>query len=196
MKHLNLDQLLSLQGGEELPEAEAHLNACPSCAGERELLEHRQRLLRDLRLVRPANDGWPRIRAAIDARKRRRKAMLIGIAVAAALLVLAPFVGSRSQKPATGAAELAELIKVSQGLEEKLRSVPDPEMLDFRSAELMVDLEEQIGLVDQCIGELGGGPEDRDELSMLWQTRIELLQTLVNLRSPMMALASWEGPSK
>jgi hypothetical protein len=196
MRHLNLDDLLALQDGENLAEADAHLIDCPSCAGELRELKHRQRLLRDLRPLRPARDAWPRIRAGIAARQRKRKTALIAGAAALILLVLAPLFGTRSPPPVIHPEQVSELIKQSQGWEEKLRSVPEPEMLNIQSAEAMVELEDQIALVDQWIGDFSGVADDRGELTVLWQTRIELLQTLVNMRNPTMAFASWEGPEK
>jgi hypothetical protein len=196
MRHLNLDDLLALQDGEELAEAQAHLIDCPTCAGELQELKHRQRLLRNLRPLRPARDAWPQIRARIAAGQRRRKAALIAGAAALIILVLAPLFGTRSSRPVSQPEQVSELIKQSQGWEEKLRSVPEPEMLDFQSAEAIVELEDQIALVDQWIGDFSGVAEHRDELPLLWQTRIELLQTLVNMRNPTMAFAFLEGPVK
>ena len=195
MRHLNLDELLALHDGEDLAEADAHLIDCRSCARELQELKHRQRLLRNLRPLRPARDAWPQIRAGIAARQRKRKAALIAGAAALLLLVLAPWFDTRSPPPVIHPEQVSELIKQSQGWEEKLRSVPEPEMLDFQSAEAMVELEDQIALVDQWIGDFSG-VDDRGELAVLWQTRIELLQTLVNMRNPIMAFASWEGPKK
>ena len=191
MRHLTLEELLSLQDdGEQLADLSRHLEDCPLCAGELRSLQQRQQALRDLPVLQPSKDRWPAIRARIVASKRRRAAVFAA-ALAAAVIAFALFSPAILRPPApavdNSAAEVAELVRQSQRLEEQLRSLPEPEVLDMGSAETIVQLEDQIALVDECIEDLAGDSGAGQELAVLWETRITLLESLTNMRSPAFA---------
>ncbi len=145
--------------------------------------------LRALPLLRPPVDRWPLVRARVLAARRRRN--LYGAAIAAALLALALSATAILQKRAASGAgsvdELAQLIEESQRHEEKLRLLSEPEVMNVGSAEAIVQMEDQIALVDECIAELGAGAESRQVLAVLWQTRITLLDALAQMRHPALA---------
>jgi hypothetical protein len=189
MRHLTLEELLSLQDGEELGDLARHLEQCPLCATERWALQQRREALRNLPVLQPSEDHWPAIRARILASKRRRALAFAG-ALAAAVLAFALFSPSllRPRAPAVDNSvdEVAQLVRQSQRLEEQLRSLPEPEVLDVGSAETIVQLEDQIALVDECIEALTDSGAS-EELAVLWETRITLLESLTNLRSPAFA---------
>ena len=166
-------------------------------ASEEELLDQ----LRALPLLRPPVDRWPLVRARVLAARRRRS--LFGAAIAAGLLALAlsatailqkkpaPVAGSvdelaRQDEPARQD-ELAQLIEESQRREEKLRSLSEPEVMNVGSADAIVQMEDQIALVDECIAEVGTSAESRQVLAVLWQTRITLLDALEQMRHPALA---------
>jgi len=157
--------------------------------------------LRALPLLRPPVDRWPLVRARVLAARRRRS--LLGAAIAAGLLALALSATAILQKrPASVAGsvkelaqqnelaqqdELAQLIEESQRREEKLRSLSEPEVMNVGSADAIVQMEDQIALVDECIAEVGTGAESRQVLAVLWQTRITLLDALEQMRHPALA---------
>lgn len=163
---------------------------------EQELLDQ----LRALPQLRPPLDRWPLVRARVVAARRRRS--LFGGAIAAGLLALAlsatailqkrpALVGSVAE-PAQLAEpaqpdELAQLIEESQRREEKLQSLSEPEVMNVGSADAIVQMEDQIALVDECIAEVGTGAESRQVLAVLWQTRITLLDALAQMRHPALA---------
>ncbi len=189
MRHLNLEELLALQDGEELSELAQHLASCAVCTAQREALERRQEQMRALPLLSPKQDRWPSVRARVVGQRRRRTvampaalaaAVLAFVAVTPKLLRDAPLHSETND-------ELSRLVGRSQLLEEELRSLHDPEVIDVGSAETIVELEDEIALVDQCIGEVGDTPDSGAELAVLWQTRIALLETLANMRSPAFA---------
>jgi hypothetical protein len=190
MRHLNLEELLALEDGEELGELAQHLGSCGLCTAQRQALERRREQMRALPLLAPPVDRWLSIRAKVVARRRMRRVALAGALAAAVLafVVMAPNLGLKRPSNPAATDELSDLVVRSQLLEEKLRSLPDPEVMDVSSAETIVELEDQIALVDQCIGELGETPDSGPELAVLWQTRIALLETLANMRSPAFAL--------
>ena len=158
---------------------------------EQELLDQ----LRALPLLRPPADRWPLVRARVVATRRRRS--LLGGAIAAGLLALAlsaaailqkrpPSVASSVAEPAQ-LDQLTQLIEESQRREEKLRSLSEPEVMNVGSADAIVQMEDQIALVDECIAEVGTGAESRQVLTVLWQTRITLLDALAQIRHPALA---------
>jgi hypothetical protein len=189
-RHLTLEELLALQEGEELGDLARHLDQCPLCALQRRSLERRQEQLRALPVLQPSEDRWPAIRARVVAARRRRTLAARGALAAAVLAfaVAAPAIlHHKAPTPAEPLNEMADLVRRSQWLEEKLRALPEPDVLDVGSADAIVQLEDQIALVDQCIGEVGADSESGQELAVLWQTRIALLETLTNLRNPAFA---------
>ena len=124
----------------------------------------------------------------LAARRHRR---LFGAAIAAGLVVAALSATAILQKrpaPVAGSAdELAQLIEESQRREEKLRSLSEPDVMNVASADAIVQMEDQIALVDECIAEVGTGAESRQVLAVLWQTRITLLDALAQMRQPALA---------
>jgi hypothetical protein len=164
---------------------------------EQELLDQ----LRALPLLRPPLDRWPLVRARVVAARRRRS--LFGGAIAAGLLALALSATAILQKRPTSLVgsvaepaqlaepaqpdELAQLIEESQRREEKLRSLSEPEVMNVGSADAIVQMEDQIALVDECIAEVGTGADSRQVLAVLWQTRITLLDALAQVRRPALA---------
>jgi hypothetical protein len=140
-------------------------------------------------------DRWPLVRARVLAARRRRS--LFGVSIAAGLLALALSATAILQKrpaPIAGSVEeparpdqLTQLIEESQRREEKLRSLSEPEVMNVGSADAIVQMEDQIALVDECIAEVGAGAESRQVLAVLWQTRITLLDALAQMRHPALA---------
>lgn len=192
MRHLSLQELLALQDGEDLATAREHLKICPQCHQERDQLRARQNRLRSLPGLRPARDAWSRIQAAVLRRKRRRRVALASAAVAAAVAIGIWIPGLLRQPILSpqGSEQLSASMQRSRDLEERLRAVPEPTMLDVASADELVQLEDQIAFVDRCLGELPGEAAIGEGATALWQVRVELLEALLNLRTPALALIS------
>lgn len=191
MRHVSLQELLALQDGEDLTTAREHLRACPQCLRQRDQLKARQKQLRSLPSLRPARDAWPSIQAALLRHKRQRRAALAITALAAALALAIGLPGLlRRTELIPRPDELATWMKRSQDLEERLRAVPEPAMLDVGSADTLVELEDQIAFVDRCLDELPGDAAAGEGAAALWQARVELLEALINLRMPSLALLS------
>jgi len=191
VRHLSLHELLALQDGEDLASAHEHLRGCPRCLREQDQLRARQEQLRSLPSLRPARDAWPGIQAALQRRRRQRRAALAVTALAAALVMAIGLPSLlRTAAPTAGPEELATWMHRSQDLEERLRAIPEPAILDVGSADALVQLEDQIAFVDRCLDELPGEAAAGEAATALWQARVELLQALINLRMPALALNS------
>lgn len=187
--HFTLEELLELQGAEPSSERAKHLEGCRSCAAERREIARRREQLRGLPILRPAEDRWPLIRARVLA--ARRTPRVLSAAVAAALIALtltATALLQKSARPGPGPSdELAWLISESQYREQKLRALAEPEVMNVASADEIVQIEEQISEIDECIAEIGAAPESRELRAVLWQTRITLLDVLAQVRQPALA---------
>lgn len=190
MRHLSMAELLAAVEGEASAGELQHLQQCSHCSSGRRQLLSRQAALRALPRLCPAHDAWPAIRNSIVRQKRRRR-IAVSMALAAALVFLAliPVLLQRPGRIPDGPDALAALVERSQLLEERLRSIPEPTMLDVASADTLVELEDQIAFIDQCLDELPA-EATREELTLLWQSRVELLEALMNLRTPALALVS------
>jgi len=192
MRHLTLEEFLALRDGEQLVDLAGHLRECPACSSRDLAIERRREQLRALPLAQPRSDPWPAIRTRIVASRRRRVLALGGALAAAAIAfaMIAPAVLQGRARPGMAPldeVEVATLVRRSQSLEEKLLSLPEPETLNIGSADAIVQLEDQIALIDQCLGEVAATPDSGRALSVLWQTRITLLESLTNLRNPVFA---------
>jgi|GEM_PF-4036430 len=191
MRHLTMEELLALRDGEQLGELARHLRECPACSTQDLAIERRREQLRALPLAPPRSDSWPALRSRIVASRRRRVLSLGGaLAAAIAFAVIAPAMLLGKAQPGISPVdelEVASLVRRSQSLEAELLSLPEPETLNIGSADAIVQVEDQIALVDECIGEVAANPDSGRALSALWQTRITLLETLTHLRNPVFA---------
>jgi len=187
-QHLSIEQLLELEGpGLEPGDAGArqHLDSCERCRLEADRLAQRSARLRALPSLRPARDNWPRVRARLEADRRRmaiRRGLLVGLAAAAALILA---VGLRPATPAaTPATEVARVMTRSHQLEQFLQAYDaDSRVTDGQTARVAVDLEDRIAAVDQQLEAAQLLEERQRDAAMLqlWRQRVGLLDALVDV---------------
>ncbi len=156
--------------------------------------------LSELPLIDPPNDGWAGVQAALleDRRSQRRRRVLGGLAVAASFVAVASIVLLRApagpagvEGPVTGvqiaetteAADpstlpeaptttVAELVTMSQLLEQRLRTLrDDTAAMPAESVIYVTELEDLVARVDN---ELSVSPESIE----LWSQRVNLLLDL------------------
>jgi hypothetical protein len=187
-QHLSIEQLLELEApGREPGDAGArsHLDSCERCRLEADHLAQRAARLRALPSLRPARDNWPRVRARLEADRRRallRRGLLVGLA-AAATLMLAVWLRPATA-PAAASTEVARVMDRSQQLEQFLQAYDaDSRVTDGRTARVAVDLEDRIAAVDQQLEAAQLLEErQRDEAMLqLWRQRVGLLDALVDV---------------
>jgi hypothetical protein len=177
-EHLSIDQLLELQepGIEPgMAAARAHLDSCEICRLEADRLAQRSARLRALPSLRPARDNWDRIRARVQAERRRmllRRGALVGLVAAATLLLAVWLRPVSSVSPAS--TEVAEFLQAYDA---------DSRVTDGRTARLAVDLEDRIALVDRQLEAAQLLEERQREAAMLqlWRQRVGLLDALVDV---------------
>ncbi|MBI3450178.1 MAG: hypothetical protein HY049_14840 [Acidobacteria bacterium] len=197
--HATLEQLLAVRDGEAAPGTSAHVLACAACAGEVERLRRTAAALRALPEIRPAADRWPAVRAAFEARQRRRRIEWMGgaaLALAASLTLVvvapralrtmlipttAPPTGSVTRTGAVGSEQLDALVRRSQRLEAELRGgEPQGRVIDAGTASTVADLEDSIALIDARLASAPARRASSSDVIGLWRERVRLMNALVD----------------
>jgi hypothetical protein len=200
--HARIDHLLSLRDGEPVDLAvRSHVESCTECAQAKAGLETMRRRLAALPAVNAPADGWARVLARIDAAQRpavpRRGGSMVAIAASCAMLgVLA---GILLRESGRGAPELAaqpaagvlpqtldsieELRDRSRVLEEVLAALPARPAVERAGTAVPIDtLQAQVQWVDHQLSVSGAAHAAPDLRERLWRERVEIMNTLVQLR--------------
>ncbi|MGH8496840.1 MAG: hypothetical protein ACREVN_11965 [Gammaproteobacteria bacterium] len=195
--HARIDELLSLRDGEPVgADTARHVAACVACGGE----VHRLRDVRSRLRALPGESRPPATWEAISARaypastgrsSRRLAAFgsaasVLFVAVATAWLlrnspVEAPAVESVAQ--ADDGELQPELVRRSMELENALRALDhQPGIVRGSTAGTIAEIEDRIALVDYQLNYAAGGQLTDIQSARLWQQRVDLLNSLVQVR--------------
>lgn len=190
-EHCTMAELLAVRDGDRsepgLASAHAHVERCPQCRAELDRLHQRTARLRALARLEPDTDQFPVVMARLAADRRHlrhRVAAVVGLAAAAALAITV--VGADLvAPPALDASEqLRTAITRSQLLEQALTEYhPEQRVLDGRTIELIIQLEDRIAAVDarlQDVIHLDRSKRLPVEVA-LWQERVGLMSALVDV---------------
>ena len=185
MMHCTMDDLLALRAGEGSVWATRHAAECAACRADLEALYQRVAQLKALPPRRPGRDGWPAVRDAVLAARRRRRERwgvwsVAAAAAVAGLIVFRPFWTGQ-----VAGAELARVKQQSATLEQELgRYDPDGRVTSGRAAALAAVLEDRIAVIDGELARLSGSETEARpaELVGLWQQRVDLMQQLMSVR--------------
>ena len=200
--HARIDHLLSLRDGEPVAAAvQAHVGSCDECAETTASLDKVRRRLGSLPLVDAPADGWRRVRERIEAIQhpapRRRSGGLVAIAVSCAMLGVLAGVLLRetgSEAPALSAASeqvtlpptldaIEELRDRSRVLEEILAALPARPAVERAGTAVPIEtLQDQIQWVDHQLSLTAAAQTSPDLRERLWRERVEIMNTLVQLR--------------
>jgi hypothetical protein len=193
-KHCTMGELLALRDGEGTTWARAHVDECPSCRHELELVHGRVAALRALPGVRPPRDRWAVVKAQAESerlagRLRRLGWGVMAVAASVALVIGVRAVGMRQTAPGPVAAgvqgtetrDLADLVSQSQQLEATLREYgTEGRVLNAGAASVIAELEDRIAVVDAGIAQASARGEPPRQLVGLWRDRVQLMDALVN----------------
>lgn len=197
--HARLDDLLSLRdGGCVDPAVRAHVAHCAECSATLAATSALAERLRTLPQVPAAGpQAWPQLERRLESRgdALRRRVRLAPWAAAASVAALALFASLRTtdrpplpevgsspaQAGATGDA-VAALQARSQALEAVLASLPARPAVERAGTSLPIEtLEAQVQWLDHQITSTGANyPAPEEE--RLWRDRVEILNSLVQLR--------------
>lgn len=192
--HATVEQLLSLRDGERIDAGlHEHVAGCDECSASLARLESTAKRLRALPGLEPPPAAWQAIERRV-ARKRRRWPLPVAAAAAVAIAALAlwraePVPQSRqpaTPAPATAAADVPrpvdDLRAESRRLERMLHSLDAhaPRVMDARTAGAIAGLEDGIAMIDY--GLMRGDVADNQASRQLWNRRVALMNTLVQVR--------------
>jgi len=200
--HARIDHLLSLRDGEPVDLAvRSHVESCSECARTKAALETMRRRLAALPAVDAPTDGWARLQARIDAIPRtatpRRRGGVAAIAASCAMLGVLAGVLLRETGPGMPALVAApeavvpppsvdsieELRDRSRVLEEVLAAMPARPAVERAGTAVPIDtLQAQVQWVDHQLSVSGAAHAPPDLRERLWRERVEIMNTLVQLR--------------
>ena len=207
--HASLHDLLNLRDGSPVDAAvRRHVDGCATCAASLRQMRQLQAYLASTAGPEPPAGGWDRVAAALDARawrsaeRPRREWLAAGVAAAALIVLLvsrlaetpghrpaartAATAGPSAQLEPPSAAEpvdLSRLIAHSQSLEFTLERLPGRPRAERAGTALMLDtLEARIARVDATLLFAADAGLSEAEVGRLWQERVRLLDSLVNMR--------------
>jgi hypothetical protein len=196
--HARLDELLSLRDGAPVDaRVRGHVGECAECTAQLERAESLQEQLRALPAApEPASDGWPEIQAhlADSPGQRRLAARVAPYAAAASVVALALFAALRwSESPSPAASPPQPLIVLnseslddlrtrSRELEALLAALPErPAVARAGTSVPIESLEAQVQWLDHQLS-LAGAEGRAPEAEQLWRDRVEVMNSLVQLR--------------
>jgi hypothetical protein len=201
--HARIDHLLSLRDGEPVDIAvRAHVEACAECAQEQARLEFVRRRLNALPGVStvPAA-GWETLRARLDAvRSPAAPPRWQGAAaIAASFAMLSLLAGMLLREAGPDASErvaaqepagalltrhsIEELQGRSRVLEEVLAALPERPAVERAGTAIPIEtLEAQVQWLDHQLSVSGVADAPPALTEELWRERVELMNTLVQLR--------------
>jgi hypothetical protein len=190
-RHLGMDALLAVRDGDRsepaFVEAHRHVERCADCRAEVARLHQVTARLKALPTLEPSTDQFPAVRARLHWERRHRlQWRLGGLGIAAAALLAVGLVGNDLARPPALDAEqqLDSLMTRSQQLEQALHIYgTENRVLDGRTVEVVIDLEDRIARIDAHLQE-SVALERQARLAReasLWQERVGLMNALVNV---------------
>ena len=189
--HLSMELLIAVRDGDRsepgYAAARQHADGCAACRTELDRLHQRTAQLRALAILEPAHSAFPAVRQRLEADRRhrwQRRLSWAGLAAAASLVLTV--VGFDLLRPARldASAQLDSAMSRSQLLEQALEAYrPDQRVLDSRTAELVITIEDRIADVDARLARVASrDPRARlTEQVELWQERVGLMSALVDV---------------
>jgi anti-sigma factor RsiW len=190
-RHGTVEELLAVRDGEGSGWAREHVAGCPACAAELERLEQVRAELRALPSFAPPRDVWPVVReAARRERSRRRVSAWMGLAAAAAVVVLGFAVLHRTNTVQPEDVALRQAMAESAAMEQMFESLhPDRRALSGQAASVVADLEDQLAQVDAALNDTATWRSDPDRVAGLWKQRAGLLSALVDVHETRASVA-------
>jgi hypothetical protein len=208
--HASIEELLSLRDGEaDAERVAAHVASCGRCRTQLQQLRDTRDALGALPLVAPDRTAWAAITARAAQPPRRSPwwpRAVAGLAAAAALVAVlavrdegtgpapqAPLANATpaTQTPATRtpaavatrALDTDALVARSHRLEAALAQMPvEPAVVNAGTAATIATLEDYLALVDYRLSRDVEEPLAPEQSHLLWQQRVDLMNSLVNVR--------------
>ncbi len=192
--HPRDEELIALRDGEATREVKIHAASCPECSAELDRLRRTTQALRDLPPVRPPFDAWPALRDQIQKPSWSLQAGAVWAALLLVLLSASFLILRREASPPADPVKAME----QQALKEKIEPLKAQsrtlegvlsayrkrsQVLSGRTAGTIAYLEDGLAIVDLQLGLLRAEDTEPEKLYRLWQERVRLLNTLVELNA-------------
>ena len=207
--HASVEQLIALRDGHPLAaETAAHVHGCPECGQALLRLSDWRQRLRALPAFEVPENGWARVTGRLDRPAdghRGRWLPAAGLGLAASLVAAVVLVAWHPRVPvnsvatptsgaAPDAGRLAQLQAQSRYLENAVQFMnadSHPSVVNAGSAATVAALEDRLALVDYAINSSAARPQAGEQLTQLWQQRVDLMQSLVAVRYAQASAVSW-----
>jgi len=193
--HANFQELLNLRDAAPVDARIAgHVAECRQCRLELERLSALKAALRGLPQLSPPNGMWQAIREDMEVTSPRVRHMLIGAAATVLIGGILVLIQIRQVHRASGPAApvasadadgqpLQRLVMRSQQLEDLLRRLPPrPSVERAATSAAIDDLQTRIEVLDLQLDTLPSGDQERDRAQRLWNARVQLLHSLIDVR--------------
>lgn len=203
--HASIEQLLTLRDAPEPvdPAGEGvatHVAGCADCGAELARLQSLHDEMQRLPERSPPGDPWQTIRARACERAARGSTPArvipwwpVSLAASVTIVALVALLWPASQpqapvqvayeQPATSSAT-RDLVAESRRLEQLLRSVShQPRVVNAGTADTIAQLEDRIALLDYGLSVGAGTRLTADDANALWQQRVDLMNSLVQVRT-------------
>jgi hypothetical protein len=183
--HAGFQELLAVRDGLPVdPGIEEHVATCTHCSFELTRLARVKHDLRQLPAFEPPASSWAAMRGRRAERPARHRTRLALAAATGAAAIVAGVWLMRWEGSNAGAgtsAALGTLITRSQRLEAVLESLPRrPDVERASTSATIDDLQTRIQLVDLQLSD--ASKNDAGQALRLWNTRVQLLDSLVHVR--------------
>jgi hypothetical protein len=198
--HADFQKLLSFRDGAPIDaDVGQHVARCAHCRGELGRLTALKSELRQLPLLEPPPHRWPAIReelARSPIRPRGRSRLFLSAAGALIFVVAVTVLlsahrdrgsaivgGTIARSAGDGKDMIGLLVTRSQQLEGILQSLPRRPTVERAATSASIDeLQARIQLLDLQLSTVATSDPDRDRTQRLWNTRVQLLSSLVSVR--------------
>jgi|HigsolmetaAR202D_1030399.scaffolds.fasta_scaffold00421_26 hypothetical protein len=203
LQHPTTEELLSMRDGFADVRWLGHLDECPACAARAQELALTRQALRALPPLEP-KVSWAQLASRLHAheqprraRQRRTVRWLAGAALAASVALVAVLVAldrpqqtpmrspetfARAPQATAEQADLASLIERARTLEALLQTIPErPRVERVDMAATLDSMEERIQWLDYQLS-YAGPTVDPAQVQRLWRERVELMDSLVQVR--------------
>lgn len=195
--HADFQELLKLRDAAPLDAGiAAHVARCRECTLELERLRDLKAALRGLAQLSPPSHVWQAIGDRIEGTPPRAGYRHWGVGAAAAFLIVGilalvqiryshPGLGlvAHGASPDADGQPLQRLVMRSQQLEDLLgRLPPRPSVERAATSAAIDDLQTRIQVLDLQLDTLRSGDQERDRARRLWNARVQLLHSLIDVR--------------
>lgn len=189
--HASFQELISFRDGEPVSaDAAQHIAHCEPCKAELARLQQLRTELRRLPAFEP-QPHWNAIRDRLNpAPEQRPRRIWLNVSMTAAgvLLALSLLWSLKERAPSNDSAQnneaaLRPLVARSQQLEALLQELPNRPSVERAATSAAIDaVQTRIQMLDMQLSSTQQSSVDDDQAQRLWSERVQLLNSLVNLR--------------